>query len=261
MSEPNPAEKLPKTVSRTMFIVVVIAVAIVASGAVYGVMSWQMGQQQAKINALDASYSSLYDSYIKLSTDFYGLSLLYNSSQALLQTLQSASTTNASLGLTLNVALSTVFIQPPEQGISITISETNILNSTNTVSAATEWPFSPLSLGSCGVGSDPIELAVFQGYYTFSNISTAMELDLYQPGTYLCPPITMGSIAFYIFQPLSDMAFINSSNPGFGWPMNYTVMASGYYLGTDVHNFSPGIYTVVGGDEWGQLVLLHFVVV
>jgi hypothetical protein len=26
------------------------------------------------------------------------------------------------------------------------------------------------------------------------------------------------------------------------------------------HAFDPGIYTVVGGDEWGALVILHFTV-
>ena len=25
-------------------------------------------------------------------------------------------------------------------------------------------------------------------------------------------------------------------------------------------NFAPGVYTVVGGDEWGNLIVLHFTV-
>lgn len=80
-------------------------------------------------------------------------------------------------------------------------------------------------------------------------------------------------IASYTFQPLSNMATISTTNSTtlgffFTMPINSTVVANGYWSVSssgaelqELHSFSPGIYTVVGGDEWGQLVLLHFVVV
>jgi hypothetical protein len=39
---------------------------------------------------------------------------------------------------------------------------------------------------------------------------------------------------------------------------------NGYWTGADPdavqHNFEPGVYTIVAGDEWGALVILHFTV-
>ena len=31
-------------------------------------------------------------------------------------------------------------------------------------------------------------------------------------------------------------------------------------VGATFSNFEPGVYTVVGGDEWGTLVIVHFTV-
>jgi hypothetical protein len=173
---------------------------------------------------------------------------------------QSVSTTNESLGLSLSVALSATYLQPG-QGISITISEANTLNILNTVNVGTEWQFSPLSDSPCGVGSYPMGLAICQGYYTASNISTAEALNVYAYGMYACPML-YPLIYSYTFQPMSNMASINPSG-GFFMPMNSALAANGYWGMTakDFHSFSPGIYTVAGGDEWGQLALLHFVVV
>jgi hypothetical protein len=42
--------------------------------------------------------------------------------------------------------------------------------------------------------------------------------------------------------------------------MTAVMVFSGYYVGGSFKSFDPGVYTVVGGDEWGGIVLLHFVV-
>ena len=175
---------------------------------------------------------------------------------------QSASIKDTPLGLNLSVAMNTTLLQSG-QGIEIIISEANILNTTNTINASTHWQFSPLSLGPCGTYNYPMGLAICQGYYTSANISTAESLELY--GAEVCPMYIL-FIASYTFQPLSNMASINSPNPGSSIAMNSTVAASGYWAVNlegqrEFSNFSPGIYTVVGGDEWGQLVILHFLVI
>jgi hypothetical protein len=67
------------------------------------------------------------------------------------------------------------------------------------------------------------------------------------------------------------MASVNeATNWSSSLPMTYEVTAGGYwtdnypldYTGVNAtfSNFQPGIYTVAGGDEWGQLVVLHFIV-
>ena len=183
--------------------------------------------------------------------------------------IQNASTTDPFLGLNLSVIMNTTSLQSGES-IDIIISETNTLNTTNTVNAANEWQFSPLSLSPCGTLNYPMGLAIFQGYYTPSNVSTAETLELYKPGMYSCPMILAG-ITSYTFQPLSTVASVNAPYSIFNLSLASGVTASGYWtdnnssdvwgLNARFSNFQPGIYTIAGGDEWGQLILLHFTVV
>jgi hypothetical protein len=45
--------------------------------------------------------------------------------------------------------------------------------------------------------------------------------------------------------------------------MNAEVQTTGYWVGTSsvaLTNFVPGVYIVVGGDEWGSSVVIHFTV-
>jgi hypothetical protein len=49
--------------------------------------------------------------------------------------------------------------------------------------------------------------------------------------------------------------------------LKYELVANGYWTkdSTDDYNssfsnFNPGVYTVVAGDEWGALVVVHFTV-
>ena len=45
--------------------------------------------------------------------------------------------------------------------------------------------------------------------------------------------------------------------------MNSEVQSMGYWVASPnetLTNFDPGVYTVVGGDEWGSLVVVHFTV-
>ena len=47
-----------------------------------------------------------------------------------------------------------------------------------------------------------------------------------------------------------------------GEEMNSDVqpMSMGYWNGSTITDFEQGVYTVVAGDEWGALVVLHFTV-
>ena len=71
----------------------------------------------------------------------------------------------------------------------------------------------------------------------------------------------------YSFQPSSDAAYLEggsySSSNGL-MKMQYELQLNGYWDGNPMEavqdNFNPGVYTVVAGDEWGALVLVHFTV-
>lgn len=169
-------------------------------------------------------------------------------------------------GLVLSLSLNSTSLQF-DQEIEVTVDELNTLSKINNVLAAKKWPLQGLSLGPCGTLNYPVGVAIFEGYYTSANISTAIPLKLYDPNAlYHCPAI-LSAITAYEFQPSSDVASIyGSCDPNPCDPdvkMNSEVEAKGCWTGSPkatYNDFNPGVYTVVGGDEWGALAILYFVV-
>ena len=168
-------------------------------------------------------------------------------------------------GLSLSLSLDSTNYQPG-QPVSIVIGETNTLSKTNNVSAADKWPFPGLGVGPCGTLNYPFGVAIFQGNYTVGNVPSATPLKLYNPAaSYNCPAILSG-ISAYAFQPSSDTAAIfqtSSTSPVLTESMSSEIQPTGYWLASPneaLTDFDPGVYTVVGGDEWGALVVAHFTV-
>jgi hypothetical protein len=147
-------------------------------------------------------------------------------------------------------------------GVSVQIDEKNPTDRGILVSTANDWAVPGLTLGQCGTLNDPFGVGIIAGYYTSENVSAASTLALYPPGTYSCPGILSG-VTGYSFEGLSNLAGINEgqdSSPVLYQHMDVNVTASGSWTST-FHLFSPGYYTVVGGDEWGTLIIHHFLVV
>ncbi len=180
-----------------------------------------------------------------------------------------SSTTSKSVkGLMLSLSLNSTTFQPGQE-VSVVIDEQNTLATENNVSASNSWPLRGLSLGPCGTLNYPFGVAIFQGNYTSSNVSSAMPLQLYNPeGIYSCPALFL--VNSYSFNPLSDTASVfggcGSSNPNpclTDFKISSEITVTGYWSNDQesvLGNFTPGVYTVVGGDEWGSLAVLHFVV-
>lgn len=176
-----------------------------------------------------------------------------------------SSTTSESVnGLILSLSLNSTTFQPGQE-VAVVIDEKNMLATVNNVSASDGWPLRGLSVGSCGALNYPMGVAIFQGYYMSSNVSSATPLQLYKPGIYHCPMI-LAEINAYAFQPSSDIASVFGScdpNPCLSYEMNSEIGVTGYWISgqeATLSNFTSGVYTVVGGDEWGALAVLHFVV-
>jgi len=139
----------------------------------------------------------------------------------------------------------------------------------NNVSASSDWPVKGLSLSTCGPVNLPLGMAVFKGYFTRSNASSAKPLSLYQPnGIYACPMILSG-ISQYSFYPQSSKAQVWGSctpEPCQVRDVSGSNEISGFWNTVPFVEWSsrstltPGAYTVAAGDEWGQLVFLYFVV-
>lgn len=166
-------------------------------------------------------------------------------------------------GLSLSLSLDS---QTYQQGqyVTIVIDEKNTLSKTNNVPDLDKWQTDELSLGPCIAA--PIGIALLQGYYTSSNFSAATPLVIFSdPSSGHCP-IEVRPTS-YSFQPSSDVAnLILNSDPSFSIK-NQEIMAEvpieGYWnnnSGIPFNGFDPGVYTVVGGDEWGALVILHFTI-
>ncbi len=166
---------------------------------------------------------------------------------------------NSSNGLSLILSLNTTVVAAG-QGILITVGELNTLPRANNVSAGADWPLKDLSLSQCGVVNSPYGMALFHGYYDRSNVSLAKPLELYYPGGRSCPMILSG-IDAYGFPPLSDKAVVYGScepRSCFTLPMSSEIPLSGFWTGDALYSFDAGVYTVAEGDEWGQMVFLHF---
>jgi hypothetical protein len=179
---------------------------------------------------------------------------------------QYSSTVISKYGLSLTLSLNSATYHPGEQ-ISVTIDEKNTLPMENNILAADKWPVEGLSLGPCGTLNYPFGISILQGYCDAKSAVAITPLQLFDPnGVWHCPMILAGIVS-YDFQPWSDVAIIYTSYDSEPWSINMTakVTFAGFWSGSRPNatfgNFTPGIYTVVGGDEWGALVILHFTIV
>jgi hypothetical protein len=142
-----------------------------------------------------------------------------------------------------------------------------MLSQTNKISPVDNWPHPYLGIGPCDLGY-PYGIAIFQGYYTTLDFSAASSLALWDYSVIVpCPTIIhpSGTSKFvsYVFKPSSDL-FNDPSDPNSLYALNIEFNEAGYWTGDRPniihHDFEPGVYTVVAGDEWGALVALHFTV-
>ncbi|HKW04306.1 MAG TPA: hypothetical protein VJN71_03305 [Nitrososphaerales archaeon] len=108
-------------------------------------------------------------------------------------------------------------------------------------------------------------MALEKGYYLSNNLTKATVLAIFPPSasgsnssqvtTTKCP-FHLPEASYYVFHPLSDFAdryyYLTSTR------MNISLALMGYWPSDSIfHTFMPGWYTLVCGDEWGQLVILH----
>jgi len=177
---------------------------------------------------------------------------------------QYSSTVISKYCLSLTLSLNSTTYYPGEQ-IPITIDENNTLPMENNIHAADRWPVQGLNLGPCGTLNYPFGISILQGYYDEKSVATVTPLQLFDPNaSYHCPPIL--AAVSYDFKPWSDIAAIYTGYDSEPWSINMTarVTSAGFWTGSRPNatfsNFTPGIYTVVGGDEWGALLILHFTV-
>jgi len=168
-----------------------------------------------------------------------------------------SSTGSGSSGLVLHLSVNGSSIAQGHS-LEVNISETNTLSSMNNVTASQNWG-TTFSLGRCSANY-PFGIFLLKGYYTLQNFTQGERVRLQSPvQNYLCVRPAF-STSYYHFLPKSDRAVVQVAmgNQTVTLPMETSISITGYW--TAEGNFTPlqhGTYTLVAGDEWGALALLH----
>jgi hypothetical protein len=158
------------------------------------------------------------------------------------------------------------------QPVTISMSVYNTLSKPNSVIGISNWRY--LWLTDNLYCPSPYDAVILSGYYTESNVTSGVQLQTKEPGSVSPCPAAAGywwsGSSSFVFQPqssnVSGMILNNSLTFRGSWNLtsmqeftsaiNATMPAAPpYFL-----PFSPAIYTVVGGDEWGDVALLYFIV-
>jgi hypothetical protein len=177
---------------------------------------------------------------------------------------QYSSTVISRYGLGLTLSLNSTTYHPGEQ-VTVTINEMNILPIRNKIHAADGWPIEGLTLSPCGTFNYPFGISILQGYYDAKDVGGITPLQVFDANVLYTCPAPLAAV-FYDFQPWSNIATIYTGYNSEPWSTNMTaqVTSAGFWTGSwpnaTFSNFTPGIYTIVGGDEWGALVVLHFTI-
>jgi hypothetical protein len=189
----------------------------------------------------------------------------------------SAQTTNSTLGLKLILSTNAASIASG-QLLNVSFSVVNILPNVNNVSKSSNWKLQQFenstdTLYQCiGWGN----LLIYRGYFSQANLTVAANdvLPLFQPG--VNDNCTVFDFSLYSFQASSSYASVYYSGGGpvtssYGtWELTSSGSIAGYYTPNQSYYilnkfvspspFLKGTYTIVVGDEWGQIVILHFTV-
>jgi hypothetical protein len=183
---------------------------------------------------------------------------------------------------------------PSEDAINLSASVLNILPSVNNLSASDNWAIQGIRAGPCDPSHNsssnlfyPIGMAVFRGYYGITNVSSVLPLQIW--ARVQCPVrlgfnVTNGAsgrlvnITSYSLQADNDSGFYSAHYTPTGAVsptlkgafttqvsdeiVIYAADSTAFLLPyNSLLSSLPAVYTVAAGDEWGQIVLLHFQVI
>jgi hypothetical protein len=181
-----------------------------------------------------------------------GISVLHQNVMLLVSSAPQTALSSLHLSLSTNSS----YIQYGH-AIGIDISVNNTSPDTVTIDAASNPPRDDLNTGPCD--NVPFGIAILKGFYTQDNMTGISSIPLFPIPP--CPLIP--SHKSFTFQPLSTQASMECggmfSCTG-SETMERHLSISGSLRYTSQGPFDTGVYTIVGGDEWGRVVIQHFTV-
>ncbi len=258
--------KAAKAISSRIVAIVVIAMIVVVGIGV--VSSGVLNSASSTTASTSGGSSSSTTSGATGSSTSSNSTMTLSSSSGLNQTL---GTTNSTLGLELLLSVNSTTI-PSEDAIGIAASVLNLRATANNLTASDDWPVQGLTSGPCpsgGPSTFPAGIAVFRGYYGMNNLSSAKPLEIWPLIT--CPYEAQLNVTSYSFLPKDDIVNysgypVTSSQSSPARQESYTRIAfgasiyaangTGFYSSLD--SSLPATYTLVAGDEWGQIVPMYF---
>jgi hypothetical protein len=158
--------------------------------------------------------------------------------------------------LDLSLSTNTTSLKTGE-AIGIDVKLNNTSSKVSIANHLDSWPLKGLGLKPCD-SEMPIGIAILQGNYLQNNMTESKPLSLYRNGIYHCQAIFY--IKSYVFQPSTDIAIFEDGSLNHSYELIRHLSFYGYFVDDQFQQFSSGSYTVVGGDEWGHVVIQHFVV-
>lgn len=181
-----------------------------------------------------------------------------------------AAVASSSNNLQLQLYLNTSSSSGTGANLSLWAVVYNPSSTTANVTSANDWalPLNGTNGGICGDAGPTAGIAIAQGYYTASNVTSAKLLVLVDPvATFNCPPwyLGYGNPTGFLFQPMSNMGASYGCDGTIPCPTGiasatYSIPETfmGYYQGDKFTGFPRGTYTVLAEDEWGALALAYF---
>ena len=180
---------------------------------------------------------------------------------------ESSSHVNSSLGLRLDLNVTVT----GSGYVTVQGDDFNALNSTSNIRASNDWPMPPGTVNpydECPVGF-PVGIAILNGSYSEDNFTSGNALALYNTNNIAsCTESAPVGMTSYSFRPLSTYATeLVGNQTSYGASTTISSSSFGYWTGSAdlgptpaFHTFSSNItYTALAVDEWGDVVLLHFV--
>ncbi len=172
-------------------------------------------------------------------------------------------------GLQLGLSINATNIRSG-QSLLVDVYEVNPTSSLVNLSAASAWLTRNLGIGisPCTFENEPISFDVLRGAYGPTNVTGGIPLQLDNYSVlYHCPP--SWTARYWAYEPNSNTTVLNGcqtihcSSSGLIFDNGQTITIDGTFTtGSPVlfQTFTPGVYTIVAGDEWGAAILLQFTV-
>jgi len=246
--------------------------------------SQSLGTPETIITTTNTSTSSSTSSYSNIRSETSASPLISN-------------VTSAANGLEFTMSLNLSTVQQG-QVLGVTLNLSNTLDRVNNITGVQDWKLTNASenSGSADVGwncaqTDVFRIEVVSGYYDLNNFTEGTPLDVFiwqppygmnqclfyviEPNTPPEAPLSVPSEGQnnYVFAPKSDVAqWITAEDWSVSCgPANSTIYSPCPQIGQEAvmsetmilkpalfTNSTSGTFTVIGGDEWGDLLVAHF---